>query len=36
LLFGDSSQARKDLGWKPKSTFLDLVKKMVDHDLAHS
>ena len=36
LLFGDSSQARNDLGWEPKSSFLDLVKKMVDHDLAHS
>jgi len=36
LLFGDSSKARKDLGWEPKSSFLDLVKKMVDHDLAHS
>ena len=36
LLWGDSSKARIDLGWKPKSSFLDLVKKMVDHDLAHS
>ena len=36
LLWGDSSEARRDLGWKPKNSFLDLVKKMVDHDLAHS
>ena len=36
LLWGDSSKARSDLGWEPKSSFLDLVKKMVDHDLAHS
>ena len=36
LLWGNSSKARIDLGWKPKSSFLDLVKKMVDHDLAHS
>ncbi len=35
LLWGDSSEARRDLGWKPKSSFLDLVKKMVDHDLAY-
>ena len=35
LLWGDSSKARSDLGWEPKSSFLDLVKKMVDHDLAH-
>ena len=36
VLWGDSSDARRDLGWEPKSSFLDLVKKMVDHDLAHS
>ena len=36
VLWGDSSEARRNLGWKPKSRFLDLVKKMVDHDLAHS
>jgi GDPmannose 4,6-dehydratase len=36
LLWGNSSKARIDLGWKPKSSFLDLVKKMVDHDLSHS
>ena len=35
VLWGDSSEARRNLGWKPKSRFLDLVKKMVDHDLAH-
>jgi GDPmannose 4,6-dehydratase len=32
-LLGDSSLARKELGWERKSTFLDLVKKMVDNDL---
>ena len=36
VLWGDSSEARRNLRWKPKSRFLDLVKKMVDHDLAHS
>ena len=33
LLWGDSSRARNELGWKPKSSFVDLVKKMVDNDL---
>lgn len=33
LLHGDSTQAREDLGWKPKTSFQQLVKKMVDHDL---
>ena len=33
FLLGDSSKARKKLGWKPKVSFLELVKMMVDHDL---
>jgi GDPmannose 4,6-dehydratase len=33
LLLGDSTKAREQLGWKPKSNFLQLVKKMVDTDL---
>jgi GDPmannose 4,6-dehydratase len=33
-LVGDSSKARKELGWKPKVGFEDLVKMMVDEDLA--
>ena len=32
-LTGDSSKARKKLGWKPKMEFDDLVKHMVDHDM---
>ena len=32
-LIGDSSKARKQLGWKPKLSFKDLVKNMVDHDI---
>ena len=32
LLLGDSSLARQNLGWKPKSNFSDLIKKMVKHD----
>lgn len=33
LLLGDSSKARRELGWEPKVGFKDLVKLMVDHDL---
>jgi GDPmannose 4,6-dehydratase len=33
LLLGDSSKARRKLGWEPKVDFNQLVKLMVDHDL---
>ena len=33
VLLGDSSKARKELGWKPETNFEQLVKKMVDNDL---
>src|SRR6201999_210593 len=33
LLIGDSSKARKQLGWKPKTSFAQLVKEMVAGDL---
>jgi len=33
LLLGDSSKARKKFGWKPKVTFKDLVKDMMESDL---
>ena len=32
-LTGNSSKARKKLGWKPKMEFNDLVKHMVYHDM---
>ncbi|MDD3776872.1 MAG: GDP-mannose 4,6-dehydratase [Actinomycetota bacterium] len=32
LLVGDSSKARKELGWKPKVDFEQLVKIMVEYD----
>jgi GDPmannose 4,6-dehydratase len=32
-LCGDASKARATLGWKPKVSFPELVRKMVDHDL---
>jgi GDPmannose 4,6-dehydratase len=34
LLLGDPTKARTKLGWAPKMTFSELVKLMVDHDLA--
>jgi len=33
LLLGDASLAHKRLGWKPRTSFLELVKLMTDHDL---
>jgi GDPmannose 4,6-dehydratase len=33
LLLGDSSKARRVLGWEPKVGFKELVRIMVDHDL---
>src|SRR6478609_9495796 len=34
LLIGDASKAREKLGWKPKTTFTQLVKEMMAGDLA--
>ena len=31
-LLGDSSKARKELGWSPKISFDELVRLMVEHD----
>jgi GDPmannose 4,6-dehydratase len=33
LLLGDASKAQRVLGWKPRVTFRDLVRLMVDADL---
>ena len=33
LLLGDSTKARKQLGWKPRVGFRDLVREMVASDL---
>jgi GDPmannose 4,6-dehydratase len=33
LLLGDSSKARQELNWSPKSSFEDLVQKMLANDL---
>lgn len=32
-LIGDASRARRDLGWSPTTTFEELVRNMVEHDL---
>ena len=32
-LRGDASKAAKRLGWKPKTTFEELVHEMLEHDL---
>jgi GDPmannose 4,6-dehydratase len=36
LLVGDASKARDKLGWKPKTSFAQLVKEMVASDLAEA
>ena len=34
-LWGDPTKARAELGWNPgKTSFEELVKTMVDHDMA--
>jgi GDPmannose 4,6-dehydratase len=33
ILVGDSSKARNKFGWKPKASFSELVRLMVDSDL---
>ena len=33
LLLGDPSKAERELGWKRKVSFLDLVRRMVRYDL---
>lgn len=33
LLWGDSSKAEKELGWKRQVSFLELVHMMMDHDM---
>lgn len=33
MFFGDASKARRILGWRPKVSFEEMIKKMVDNDL---
>jgi GDPmannose 4,6-dehydratase len=35
LLIGDPSKAKQKLGWEPEVSFNELVKMMVEHDLAY-
>jgi GDPmannose 4,6-dehydratase len=35
ILIGDASKARDKLGWAPKVSFKQLVRLMIDADLAH-
>ncbi len=32
-LLGDSTKARKELNWSPKTSFDELIKLMIEHDL---
>ena len=32
-MLGDPTKAKKELNWKPKTSFEDLVKMMVEKDL---
>ena len=34
LLIGDASKAKEKLGWQPRTTFKDLVRLMVDEEIA--
>ena len=36
VLFGNSAETRKAIGWKPKINFKELVRKMVLHDMSLS
>ena len=34
VLYGDSKETKKILNWHPKSSFKELVKKMIEHDIS--
>jgi GDPmannose 4,6-dehydratase len=36
LLIGDASKARRKLGWEPRTSFSDLVREMMDADIAET
>ena len=33
LLVGDAAKAERELGWKPETSFEELIRLMVDADL---
>jgi GDPmannose 4,6-dehydratase len=35
LLIGDASKARRELGWRPRVNFAELIRRMVESDLEH-
>ena len=35
LLLGDSSKAREELSWRPKTSFEQLIRKMVENDICN-
>jgi GDPmannose 4,6-dehydratase len=35
ILVGDNTKAKEKLGWIPRTTFKELVKKMVEHDMSN-
>ena len=32
-MLGDATKAREKLGWTPTTTFAEMVREMVQHDL---
>ena len=34
LLLGDSTKIRKTLGWEPKISFDEMIRRMIEHDLS--
>ena len=36
VLIGDYSKIQKELGWEPKTKFIELVHRMVDFDLSEN
>jgi GDPmannose 4,6-dehydratase len=36
LLIGDATKARRELGWEPQYTFAEMIREMVETDLAEA
>jgi GDPmannose 4,6-dehydratase len=35
-LYGDPAKIKAELGWNPQFNYQDIIKEMVEHDIAHS